>query len=405
MMLSSSSSVLPEGQRPADPRLCIATGRYVRSGETFVNRHIERLFGGNTVVVCGRRTGQDTLGKPVFSRLQGVLNPGDIVLAPWHLFQNHRKYRAPFVPFGTSRHRLVAFLERERVDAVLAEFGSQAVSIWPVCKAMGIPVFTYFRGRDASRYLQTASRVEGYRRMMPNLAGVFAVSQFLLDNLAAHGLVHPNAHVVPSGTDVEAFTPGEKTPGQMLFVGRFVEKKAPRLTLESFLSVAQRHPNARLDMVGDGPLLNACKALAASSGHGGSVVFHGRQSSLQVRAHLARADIFVLHSVTGQDGETEGLPSAIQEAMAAGAAILSTRHAGIPELVEEGVSGVLVDEMDATGMSEAMNAMLADPVTTRQMGARARDTALERVDYRRLYQKVETVIRQQIDANAGAKRG
>ena len=404
-MLAAPSNGGPDAKAASGPRLCIATGRYLRSGETFVNRHIERLFGGNTVVVCGRRTGQDSLGKPVFSRLRAVMNPADLVLAPWHLLQNYHRYRAPFVPFGMSRRQLVAFLEGERVDAVLAEFGSQAVSIWPVCKAMGIPVFSYFRGRDASRYLQSASRVEGYRRMMPNLAGVFAVSQFLLDNLAAQGLSHPNAYVVPSGTDVAAFSPGEKTPGQMLFVGRFVEKKAPKLTLESFLAIAPQHPHARLDMVGDGPLLNACKALAASSGLGDRVVFHGRQSSLQVRAHLSRADIFVLHSVTGQDGETEGLPSAIQEAMAAGAATLSTRHAGIPELVEQGVSGILVDEMDASGMREGMHAMLADPVTTRQMGVRARETALERVDYRRLYQKVETVIRQQIDANSGAKRG
>ncbi|MCC5974845.1 MAG: glycosyltransferase, partial [Rubellimicrobium sp.] len=195
------------------PRICIATGRYPRSGETFVNRHIAALSGGNTVVLCGRQTAPDPQGKPVFSRLRATLNPVDLALLPWQLWTNHRRYSAPFVPFGRNRAALERFLTDQRVDAVLAEFGSQAVSLWPVTQALGLPLFAYFRGRDASKYLRHPARVEGYRRMMPHLAGVFAVSRFLLDNLAQHGIVHPDAHVVPSGTDLEAFRPGDKQAG------------------------------------------------------------------------------------------------------------------------------------------------------------------------------------------------
>lgn len=386
------------------PRLCIATSRYPRAGETFVTRHVAELCGGNTVVACGRRTGQDPLNKAVFSRLRAVLNPADILLAPWHLWRNHARYQSPLVPFGRGRRNLLAFLRQERVDAILAEFGSQAVLYWPLAKDLGIPIFSYFRGRDASKYLEGAYRIEGYRRMMPHLAGIFAVSRFLLDNLAAHGLTHPNAHVVPSGTDTRLFRPGEKRGGQMLFVGRFVEKKAPLLTLDCFLGLADRHPEARLDFVGEGPQLAACRARAAASPHADRVAFHGWQSHAQVREHLARADIFVLHSVTGRDGETEGLPSAIQEAMACGTAILSTRHAGIPELVEDGVSGHLVAEGDAAGCAEAMERLLRDPATTRRMGVAARATAEARVDYRQLYCKVEAVIAAAIPPAAEGRR-
>ncbi len=384
-------------------KLCISTGRYFRGGETFVNRHIEHLFGGNTVVVCGRQTGQNTLNKPVFSRAQAHLNPLDLVTAPLQLLQNHHRYSAPFVPFKGATARLERFLRDHEVDAILAEFGSQAVSIWPVARAMGLPVFSYFRGRDASLYLQNAYRVEGYRRMMPELAGIFAVSDFLLRNLAEHGLRHANSHVVPSGTDTQAFKPGVKRAGQMLYVGRFVEKKAPRLTLESFLSVAAKHPHARLDFVGDGPLLATCRALAETSPFGDRVTFHGRQSPHQVQQHLAQTDIFVLHSVTGKDGETEGLPSAIQEAMAAGAAILSTRHAGIPELVEQDVTGALVDELDGSALVAAMDRMLGTPEATRQMGQTARTTAEERIDFRGLYRHVEAVISRSVEQSAKAR--
>ncbi|TVR43023.1 MAG: glycosyltransferase [Rhodobacteraceae bacterium] len=373
-------------------RLCIATGRYMRGGETFVNRHIEHLFGGNSVVLCGRETGENRLRKPVFSRLKAAMNPHDLATAPFHLWRNHRRYSAPFVPYGTGRAALLQFLADEGVDAILAEFGSQAVSLWPVTHAAGLPLFAYFRGRDASKYLRHPARVEGYRRMMPNLAGVFAVSGFLLDNLAAHGLAHPNAHIVPSGTDVQFFQPGTKQSGRMVFVGRFVEKKAPRMALDSFLQLATRYPQARLDMVGQGPELAACKAAAAKSPHAGRVTFHGQRSAQEIRTLLAEGDIFVLHALTGRDGETEGMPSAIQEAMAAGMAILSTRHAGIPLVVCDGDHGVLCDEGDNAGFAAAMDTLLANPARTRAMGVASRQSAEALFDYRKLYARVERVI-------------
>ncbi len=381
-------------------RLCIATSRYPRAGETFVMRHVDELAGGNTVVVCGRRTGPAPAGKAVFSRLHAVLNPADLLLAPWYLARNHHLYRAAFAPFGRGRAGLRQFLQDQRVDAILAEFGSQTVLHWPLAREMGLPIFGYFRGRDASKYLCHPARVEAYRRMMPHLAGIFAVSGFLLDNLARQGLHHPNAHVVPSGVDTDLFRPAEKTPGSVLYVGRFVEKKAPLLTLESFLDVAGKHPGARLEFIGQGPLLAKCRARAARAPHGARVIFHGRMPHAEVRAHLARASILVQHSLTGRDGETEGLPVSIQEGMACGAAILSTRHAGIPELVEEGVTGHLVDEGDAAGFTTGLDRLLADPAATRAMGARARAMACARVDYRALYRHVETVIASALDPAA-----
>ncbi|MCC5973279.1 MAG: glycosyltransferase, partial [Rubellimicrobium sp.] len=152
------------------------------------------------------------------------------------------------------------------------------------------------------------------------------------------------------------------------------------------------------------PQLRACRRLAAASPHAGRVRFHGALPQAEVQRHLARAAIFVLPAQTGRDGETEGLPSAIQEAMAAGAAILSTRHAGIPELVAEGESGHLVDEGDAAGLAAAMARMLADPGTVAAMGRAARRIAEERVDHRRLYHRVEMVMAEAISAARGAAR-
>ena len=77
----------------------------------------------------------------------------------------------------------------------------------PIGQALQIPVFCYFRGKDATEALRRPRRVSAYRKLFPQLAGVFAVSQFLLDRLAAVGLSHPNSFVIPSGVDIEAFQP------------------------------------------------------------------------------------------------------------------------------------------------------------------------------------------------------
>lgn len=381
---------------PVAPRIAIATGRYFRAGETFVNRHISELFAGNTVVICGRRQGENPYDKPVFSRLQSAMNPADLLTGPYHLLRSQQRYGTPLVPFGRAKARLMAFLRAQKADVILSEFGSQAVLLWPVAHEMGLPLFTYFRGRDASKYLANPRRVAAYRKMMPQLAGVFAVSGFLLDNLAAHGLRHDNAHVVPSGVDCDLFQPAAKRQGQMLAVGRFVEKKAPLLTLEAFITLAGKYPHARLDFIGHGPLAAACKARAAASGLADRVTFHDQKPHDVVRRHLAEADIFVQHSVTGTDGETEGMPTAIQEAMACGAAILSTRHAGIPDVVRHGHTGLLSDEFDLPAFTAGMDRLLQDPAHTRAMGEAARSYAVSHFDYRSLYARVEDVIAQSL---------
>ena len=231
-----------------------------------------------------------------------------------------------------------------------------------------------------------------YRRMMPRLAGVISVSQFLLDNLAAHGVRHPNAHVIPSGVDIRRFTPGDTRPLSCLAVGRFVEKKAPLITLASFAEATRDLPEARLDFVGDGPLLEPAQALAADLGVAEKVTFHGAQPHDVVRDLLATTEFFLQHSVTAQDGNTEGLPTAIQEAMAAGCITVSTRHAGIPEAIDEGETGYLVDEHDARGFTAAIRTAMTAPDRP-AMAARARAVAEARFDNEALLHKLEATIR------------
>ncbi|WP_425038218.1 glycosyltransferase [Primorskyibacter sp. S187A] len=372
-------------------RIAIATGEYHLPGETFINRHIQHIFGGAAAVVCGRDHGDNPYGVPVFAR-RGGEGAMDMLQGLVMMPLNRMRYGTGRLPYGRAKRALRDFLEAQRVEAILAEFGTQALAVAPLAREMGLPCFTYFRGTDASKALGQKNIPEAYRRMMPHLAGVFSVSQFLLDNLAAHDVRHPNAHVIPSGVDVRRFTPGEKRPLSCLAVGRMVEKKAPLVTLQAFLGATRDQPGAHLDFVGDGPLLEPARALVDKAGATAQVSFHGAQPHDFVRRKLQDTEFFLQHSITAKNGNTEGLPTAIQEAMAAGCLTISTRHAGIPEAIDEGETGWLVDEHDAAGFEAAIaRAMQAE--NRSDMALRARAVAETRFDNAALLKKLEDEIR------------
>ncbi len=387
---------MPMNDFPSNLRIAIAVQKYFHPGQTFVNRHLRHLFGGNSCVISERikdKVPQNLVDRPVFCIGKELLNVRDMLTAPFFVPSNYLKHSVLRVPYGVNRKRLINFLKKQRVDVMLSEFGSQSMLIADVAKETGIPAFCYFRGRDASYWLSSPSRIKAYKKVFENLDGVFAVSQFLLDNLAAKGICHPNSHAVPSGTDIDIFKPGLKDRNLCVSVGRFVDKKYPQLAVRSFLKATEGFPNARFEMIGKGPALRQCQKLVKDAQAERKVIFHGNRPPEFVAERLSRAAFFVQHSVIDKTGEAEGLPSSIQEAMAAGCAIVSTRHAGIPELVEEGLSGYLSDELDESDFAELIKSAFENPQKTLEMGISARAVAEQKVDYRLLYAHVEQVMR------------
>lgn len=381
-------------------KACIVVGTYLSPGQTFVNRHIQHLYGGAACVIADRLTAEAPSDGRFLAVGEDAVERGlpERLSKPFAKGLNHLRHGSSRMPWGSARREALAFLKRHQPDVILAEFGPQGVALAPVANAAGIPMFCYFRGSDASSRLRHAHVQKAYARMMPRLAGIFAVSQFLLDNLASVGVTHPNAHVIPSGVDVRRFVPGDKVPGSVLGIGRFVEKKSPLLTIRAFAEAAKAHPEARLTLIGDGELFEPAKALVAELGLGERVSLPGALPHDQVREHLARAAIYAQHSVTARNGNTEGLPTSIQEAMAVGCVTVSTRHAGIPEAIAEGETGFLVPEHDEAGYTAALAEALALPEARRtQMAERARQEAIARFDNAELLVRLEETIRRTVE--------
>ena len=210
--------------------------------------------------------------------------------------------------------------------------------------------------------------------MFREACALVGVSRSIGRRLISLGAPPAKVHFIPCGVDCEKF-PGshpEEAPPLFVAVARFVEKKAPQLTIQAFSQVLAAQPTARLKMVGDGPLLSQCQSLVQSLGIAGAVEFMGTQSHTVVSEQMHRARCFVQHSVEASSGDCEGTPVGIVEAGAGGLPVISTRHAGIPDVVVEGETGFLVDEQDVDGMAQHMIRIAADPVLAGRLGSAAR---------------------------------
>jgi glycosyltransferase involved in cell wall biosynthesis len=159
---------------------------------------------------------------------------------------------------------------------------------------------------------------------------------------------------------------------EVVAVGRLTDKKAPHLLLLSFRRVLESCPELRLRIVGDGKLRGVCEDLMAGLGLKKNVIIEGLASPATVRERLAGAFLFIQHSVVASDGDSEGTPVAILEAGAAALPVVATRHAGIPDVIIAGTTGILVKERDAAGMADAVIALARDRSRAQAMGEAAR---------------------------------
>jgi len=133
-----------------------------------------------------------------------------------------------------------------------------------------------------------------------------------------------------------------------------IEKKGLPVTLRAFSTFLKQHPNATLTIAGEGPLLLELQKFARELGVTDRVSFTGFVSQEQLREIYYRSHIFLHPSQTGRDGNQEGIPNSMLEAMATGLPVFATEHGGIPEAIENGVSGVLIPERDDSALAQAL---------------------------------------------------
>lgn len=266
-----------------------------------------------------------------------------------------------------------------RFNVVLIHYLTAAALLGPALRRLRIPYVVHCHGQDvhaASSLELLGSRLRDAGRFSE---AVVAVSETMRERLVELG-VPPERIILRSyGIDLARFEAGNPSaqPPVFLAVGRMVAKKAPHLTLLAFAEVYRQRPAARLRWAGAGPLEGLARDLVQGLGLAEAVTFLGVLSHDEVAREMRHARAFVQHSVVPRLGldrdDHEGTPVAILEASAAGLPVVSTRHAGIPEAVLDGVSGWLVPERDVSGMVAAMIRLIDEPAQAVTLGKAGRE--------------------------------
>ena len=266
---------------------------------------------------------------------------------------------------------------------------------------------TTFHGYDLTSYLNWRG-LAAYDHLLDCGDLFFSINQLWARKLAELGAPEARIHTLHMGVDCAAlpYRPRKWAPGSTLrfaSVGRLTEKKGPLETLRAFAQArtAQPETEMRLDLIGDGELMTAARQAVADLGLEQAVTLHGQVQHDAALALLEQAHVFTLHSVTASNGDMEGIPVSLMEAMAKGLPVISTRHSGIPELIEDGVSGFLVDERDVEGMAAAMTKLASAPESWRAITDAARNTVETEFDRRRETEKLLSLFEQAL-ANKAA---
>ena len=239
---------------------------------------------------------------------------------------------------------LLSVLSETRARLLHIYFGHIAVHLLPLIRAWKNPSIVSFHGADVMVDMNKPAYREATLQMLDAVTLVLVRSESL------------RRAVVDLGCDPEKIERAVPKNGEWQFVqaGRLIEKKGLPVTLRAFSTFLKQHPNATLTIAGEGPLLPELQKFARELGVTDRVSFTGFVSQEQLREIYYRSHIFLHPSQTGGDGNQEGIPNSMLEAMATGLPVFATEHGGIPEAIENGVSGVLIPERDASALAQAL---------------------------------------------------
>jgi glycosyltransferase involved in cell wall biosynthesis len=216
------------------------------------------------------------------------------------------------------------------------------------------------------------------RRVFARAAQVTVISSPLVARVQALGVPAERVTVVPMPFDAATFTAGDgaRDADLILFVGRLIERKGAEFAIRALAELRQRGRKLRLLVVGDGPEREALERLAGTLGVRAGVAFAGTLPAAEVAPLYRRASVLLFPGVTDWKGEQEGFGMVLFEAMRCGVPVVASQSGGIPDVITDGATGLLVPERDPVALADATNRLLGDPALARRLaGAAQADVA------------------------------
>ncbi len=306
-------------------------------------------------------------------------------------------------------YRAITLLNNRSYDIIHCQFGTIGAIALKFRQA-GIlqgKIVTTFRGIDISKHIKQNGE-DVYNELFACGDFFFANCEFFRDRAIRLGC-DPNKIVVHgSGIDCGKFAFKPRyfpSDGKIRIAttGRLVEKKGIEYAIRAVAKVAKKtdndadadnYPNIEYNIIGDGELMGKFQQLIAELGVGDTIKLLGWKDSSEIARILDRSHIFIAPSVTAADGNQDAPINTLKEAMAMGLPVISTFHGGIPELVDDGMSGFLVPERNADAIAEKLRILIENPQFWETMGSAGRARVKEKYDTEKLNDELVSVYQQ-----------
>lgn len=321
--------------------------KYLNRSETFINRLVKNHDRFEPVIATCEAIAytddQDVYEMP--SRgIRGYLNTLQLKLnmTPEFLFEVAKKKKPHIIHghFGLDSYRLIRLKE-----------------------TLNLPLVVQFYGHDVSRLPQNFGWKLRYKRLFKHMDWAIAITDDMKKSLIRLGFDEERISIIKLSVDVDniKFKHRSGAGPRLMMVGRCVEKKGFIYALKALKRIKQLNPDVTLDLYGDGQLLPELKSFVRNHQLSECVNFHGFTANDKVFEALYDHDILLVPSVQAKDGDREGLPQTTVEGMATGIPVIASTHAGLPELVLDEETGLLVQTRDADAISDAVLKLFAQP--------------------------------------------
>ncbi|ADW75183.1 glycosyl transferase group 1 [Rahnella aceris] len=285
-----------------------------------------------------------------------------------------------------------------QTDIIISHFGTTAV-LASQLRRLGFlkgKLAAVFHGNEISQTRILNLFYDNYKELYDEAEFILPVSQLWANKIKAISGHDDNIHVIRMGISVEKFSFQPRTilvnTIRLLSIARLTEKKGISVAINACLLLKQNNIDFDYTIIGDGPLRKELESQVENLGLGDKIVFLGAQTQETVSQYLNNSDVFLLPSVTATDGDMEGIPVAIMEAMAIGIPVISTFHSGIPELIENRVSGFLVNENDAESIADVVIEIINEPTILFSICHNAKQKIDDEFDQDKSYSKMLNIL-------------
>jgi glycosyltransferase involved in cell wall biosynthesis len=355
-----------------------------------IYRQITGLRRVDTTVIAQKRENADNFP---FDKI-------DIVPRPRTHFLRRFWYRqVRDMPWQLSNHEVVTLTEtlsRRNAQLLQIFFGHIAVHLLPLIRSWQKPSVVSFHGADVLVDMDKAAYRRATKQMLDLVTRVFVRTESLKRGVLELGCDENKIDIVRTGIPLAEFPfrPREfPANGEWRFLqaSRLVQKKGIATTLHAFTNFLEHYPRATLTIAGKGPMLDELKELIRKLKIADRVALPGFLSVEELRELYYASHIFLHPSETGSNGNQEGIPNSMLEAMATGLPVFATEHGGIPEAIENGVSGILVPERDLDALSKALLETVQDRDLLARLARNGAEVVAQKFDQQGQIRRLEEI--------------